>query len=577
MGLDQIRYVPSESAMRVLIKGNIIAPGETPQEMFVRVVETMFGVEAGLGIAPADTQAAKEEFAGYMARKLYTPGTPTLTNAGRPGYEHAALSSCAIIPADLNRKGEAERMILSYYRQNMGSGFDLTPYEHPVDLLIWLNDMAARETKSGRYDRYIGNMANLHIRHPEIRKFLRIKRDRSLPHFNCSVVVDNAFMDAAAASKPYRPDDGTTIDAAALLRELSENAWKIGDPSTINLERMNADNPIADLMPYTSAPPCAEMGLSVGETCQFVYVNISRFCTPSGIDYGLLERAIRVVTRALDDAVEYGIARYPHPQSAEVARLKRKIGIAVSGIADTLLTYDLPYASGAARTLVRDVVSFVNYVSKLESVELARRRGPCGAMGHKSQNRYYGGYLKQRYGFSTATVSAGDWARLSDTIAETGMLRNILTVIQPPAARVSLLMDASFGIEPIFGFPDSADRMPLSVADFVRRHGGDRADAILSQAAADGTFARTALSAAARTCLKTATELTPEDHIAMVAALVGSDGVIDETASKTVNLPRDATVDDVYRIFLLAHERGLKNISVYRDGSYEDQPYRLAK
>ncbi len=572
-----IRYIPSPTAMSVLIKGNIIAPGEEPQHMFERVVDTLFSVETDMGIPEAQTRRAAGEFAQAMADKWFTPGTPTLTNAGRPGYEHAALSSCAIIPADLRKKGESESIIKAYYRQNMGSGFDLTPYENPVELLLWLNDMAVKETKEGGYDRYIGNMANLHISHPAIRQFIALKKTRALPHFNCSVVVTDAFMEAAIRDETFPLSDGTKERARDLLQAIAESTWVIGDPSIINLERMNRDNPVADMLPYISAPPCAEMGLSKGETCQFIYINISKFCAPGGIDYSRLDRIVRVIVRALDNAVEYGITRYPSQTSMHVAKLKRKIGIAVSGIADTLLFYGIPYGSNRSLALVRDIVSFINFVSKEASVALAVDRGPCGAMRDRDHNAYYRDYLKRRYHVSTATVSATDWEALSDRIKSTGLLRNILTVTQPPAARVSLLMDCSFGIEPLFGYPAREKDFSLPVRTYVQQqyHGNIRS--LLRQVANDGTFRDTPLSEQAKLVLRTATELSPSDHIAMVAALAGKDGVIDETASKTVNLPKTATVSDVFDTFLLAHQKGLKNISLYRDGSYENQPYSLTK
>jgi len=575
--LDGIIYIPSESAMKVLMKGNIIAPGESPQHMFERVIDTIFSVEFSMGIAKKDTQKAKRLFALYMADKMFTPGTPTLTNAGRQGYEYSALSSCAIIPADLRKKAESEKLIKAYYRQNMGSGFDLTPYDNPIELLLWLNNMAVKETKDGGYDRYIGNMANLHVSHPAIRQFIALKKEKRLPHFNCSVVVDNAFMDAAIKNRQYFLSDGTKENARQLLHLIAESSWVIGDPSIINLERMNRDNPIRDLLPYISAPPCAEMGLSVGETCQFIYINISKFCAPQGINYSLLKKVVTIIVRALDNAVEYGISRYPSETSTIVARMKRKIGIAVSGIADTLLYYQLSYGSAKSLRLVRDIVSYINYISKCASVELAHTRGSCEAMNFKNENAYYHDYLKKRYYFSTRTVSRNDWKKLNDVIKKTGLLRNILTITQPPAARVSFLMDCSFGIEPIFGFPSNPQDFPLAVRLFVERCTKKNAQAILEAAAHEGSFRNTKLSVSAKRCLRTATELTPSEHINLVAALAGSKGVIDETASKTVNLPTTATIHDVFNTFIIAHNKGLKNISVYRDGSYNDQPYNLTK
>ncbi len=573
--MSRVEYQPSQSAHQVLIKGRIIAPGESPQQMFERVVDALFAVETTMRIPEAETEQAKIQFAQFMAEKTFTPGTPTLTNAGRKGYEKSALCSCALIPVDLRQPQASAEMIRAYYQQNMGSGFDLTPYADPLGLLIWLNDLAASETATGSYDRYIGNMANLNIAHPQIKDFIEAKNSRRLNYFNLSVIVDDAFMDAAKRADTFKMMDGAEISAYDLLRLMAQSAWISGDPSILNLERMNKDNPLVGIAPYISAPPCAEMGLSEGETCQFAYINISKFVTPEGIDYEKLGAVTQVVTRALDNAVEIGLGNFPHPKSTEIARLKRKIGIAASGIADTLLFYDLPYDSDEARQLARDVLSFINYTSKIASVQLAEQRGPCDAMLTREGNKYYQAYLEGRFGAGTNTIGEDQWQQLAEHIRNTGNLRNICTTTLPPAARVSILMDASTGIEPYFGIPTDAYEIQPSMVDFVRRHAPERVDAILNQAVTEGSFQNVDLSNRLRECLKTAKEISPYGHLKMVAALAGSGGVVDEAASKTVNLPTNSTPDDILSVFLIAHELGLKNISVYRDGSYVEQPLKL--
>lgn len=572
--MSRIEYQPSPSAHKVLIKGRIIAPDETPQQMFERVVNALFAVEVSMGIPEVETEQSKTQFAQFMAEKTFTPGTPTLTNAGREGYEHSALCSCALIPVDLRDQVASSEMIKAYYQQNMGSGFDLTPYADPLGLLIWLNDLSASETATGRYDRYIGNMANLHIAHPQIRNFIEAKTSRNLSYFNLSVIVNDKFMEAAKKQEVFTMMDGSEVPAHELLKLMAQSAWKSGDPSILNLERMNNDNPLASIAPYVSAPPCAEMGLSEGETCQFAYINISKFVTSEGIDYEKLGAVTRVVTRALDNAVEIGLGNFPHPKSTEIARLKRKIGIAASGVADTLLFYDLPYDSDEARQLARNVLSFISYTSKQASIELAEQRGPCEAMAAREGNRYYQDYLEGRFG-STNTVSAGQWQQLAEHIRMTGNLRNICTTTLPPAARVSILMDASAGIEPFFGIPASVDELRSSIVNFIKRHAPERANTILNQATLEGTFQNVDLPDQLKKCLNTAKEISALGHLKMVAALVGTGGVIDEAASKTVNLPNNASPDDILNVFLLAHELGLKNISVYRDGSYDEQPLKL--
>lgn len=566
-------YQPTPYALSVLQKGRILAPEETPQQMFDRVVTSLFAVESAWDTDPIATARNQQLFAGLMAEQAISPGTPTLTNAGRVEYSESALSSCVVIPVDLLQKDEAAIKIRSYYKQNMGSGFDLTPYEDPVGILTWLNDFSATETATGAYDRYIGNMGNLAVFHPKVREFIGIKRELPLPHFNISVDVNEEFMDAAKQGRPYRLADGTEIDASELLWQMAESAHNNGDPGIIYLDRMNRDNPIAELSPYTSTPPCSEMGLASGETCQFGYINLAKFVSPEGMNWEKLIDATTVMTRALDNAIEISCGGYPDPESLRLANLKRKIGIGVCGLADMLLACDLPYDSEKARQLARNVLSVINYNSKLASVELAEERGSCQAMDLIIGNKYFNGFLEGKYGEGTEMVSGEMWRELAQRIRDTRMLRNILTTSLPPTGRASILMGAVSGIEPIFGVSTWNGDTRTCIRKFLERHADDRTEELLAQASTDGSFQRVDLEG--RECLKTATEISPLDHMRMVGALVGKGGVYDEAASKTINLPRDATPKDVLDIFLFAHDLGLKNISVYRDGTHLNQPQKL--
>ncbi len=516
------KYVPSASALSVLTEGRILAPGETPQQMFSRVTDTLFEIEKTFGTPDRKTADLKQLFASYFVGKYLSPGTPTLTNAGR--YDDFALSSCVVIPVDLRDKQASADRIKDFYKQNMGSGFDLTPYPDPVGVLQWLNELSAQETATGNYDRYIGNMGSLHVTHPRIGEFIRAKREQELIHFNISVDVNENFMEAAIAGRPFELADGHIIDARTLLEDMAECAWANGDPGIIYLERMNRDNPVELLSSYTSTPPCSEMGLAPGETCQFGYINLSKFAKPEGVDYRELAQATMVMTRALDNAIEVSRGGFPHPESLLLADMKRKIGIGVCGLADAFALYNIAYDSEEARTLARDMLSFINYNSKLTSVELAGERGSCGAMTSLIGNKYYDRFLEKKYSRDTNTVGAAQWQALGQQISETGQLRNILTTALPPTGRASILMGVTSSIEPKF---------------------------------------------------EQATKIHPLDHLKMIAALCGPDGVYDEAASKTVNLQSKATAQDVLDIFITAHQLGLKNIAVYRDGSRANQRMKL--
>ena len=576
-------YTPSKRAKEVLTCGGIISAEETPQNLLERVITTIFWAENEFGTQREDIKKMAEEFAEYMVEGDVILGTPTLTNAGR---HDTALSSCVIVPVDLRQLNSGtEEQICTFYKQNMGSGFQFKHYDDPVTLLSWINGLSARETATGGYERYIGNMGILNVSHPRIREFIAAKRHKEMRHFNISVDVTEDFMGRAERGMSFVLSDGTEVDATELLHVMAENAWYNGDPGLIFLDRMNFDNAIEDVSKYVSTPPCAEMGLAQGETSQFGYINLQHFVRNNGtrtdIDYNKLKRVTELLTRVLDNAIEYSIPRYPASVSVNIAKLKRKMGIGVCGLADTLITLKLPYDSQEARDVARDMLSFINYVSKCTSVALADQRGSCLAMNFPLVNKYLSGhFLENKYmRRPTRTVSSQEWEKLANTIRNTRKLRNIATTALAPTGRASILLDVTPSIEPMFSIFDSDRSIHRNILDLLRKELGESQQIlhqVWQQASRSGSFQGVeVLPIFIRKCLKTAKEIAPIAHIQMVAEVAGVHGIIDESASKTVNLPHSSTVEDVTDIFLASFHLGLKNISVYRDRTKIDQPVHL--
>ena len=576
------KYMPHTRAFDLLQNGNILSRKETSQELLERVITTLFSIENEFNTSKTEIKRLGEEFAGYIVDGYAMLGTPILTNAGH----NAALSSCVVASVDLRElNSDTEKRISAYYRQNMGSGFDFTQYDNPVELLNWVNNLSERETASGSYCRYIGNMGILHISHPDVKKYIDAKRKNNLKHFNISIDVTEDFMKKAENDELFALTSGIEINASSLLDQIAESTWLNGDPGLVFLERMNNDNPLAEISKYSSTPPCCEMGLAEGETCHFGYINLFKFVRNRDkavdIDYEKLRNVTELMVRVLDNAIEYSIPRYPTVISADVIKMKRKIGIGVCGLADLLLTHNLPYDSKEARELARDVISFINYVSKLTSVALANQRESCLAMSFPATNKYLNShFLESKYGMrSTRTVSYYEWEELANTIRSTRKLRNISTTALPPTGRSSILLDVTPSIEPYFSFFTHNGIIQKHVLDFLLRGLGENTqnlEYVCQEASRTGSFQNIdVIPIQMRECLKSAKEIAPLAHIQMVADLAGMHGVIDEGASKTVNLPNTATIDDIKKIFLLAFRHGLKNISVYRDKSKQGQPFTL--
>lgn len=580
-------YTPPQ-AIRYILEGHgttnrILAEHEIPEDMLNRVTNVLIGVEDRFGTSPESIKKLRATFRHHFIERNFTPGVPTLTNAGRVGYEQSALSSCVVIPVDL-RKETAKETILAYYRQNMGSGFNFTKYEDPVAMLNWLNDLSASETSSHQYDRRIANMGTLHVAHPKIREFIQAKlRDKRLVHFNISVEVNDKFMEAVANHDQFEMADGSSVDAYQLLQDISQAAWECGDPGITNLDRMNAQNPVASISQYDCSPPCGEMGLAPGETCQFGYINVAHYINGDGsIKTEELNDLVRFGVRILDNAIEFGIENQPSPEGKYMARLKRKMGISVAGLADALMKAGIPYDSEEGRSKARDILALINYQAKLASVELAQERGSCDAMKYTQNNLYFSGYTEDRYAHQeTNTVTAQQWRDLDKLIKSTGLLRNIHHTALPPGGRASMILGVNHSIEPIFSPSNLNVDTVNQVLDVVAGsllNADENPDIqeMFNQAIETGTFQNLAISDTAKSLLRTAIEVAPRDHVLMAAALSGIEGVFDESVSKTVNLPSNSSPDDIFDIYLLAHQVGLKNISIYRDGSLSHQPRKLS-
>ncbi|MBO0804425.1 MAG: hypothetical protein J2P25_15285 [Nocardiopsaceae bacterium] len=344
------------------------------------------------------------------------------------------LAACAVPPTDLRGDLAAVKAIVDdYHRAGMGIGFSLDGLDDPVAILRYLNQVAVDGAASGTEDRPVGNMAVLPLSHPRAAEFIDCKSSADARgeawKFNISLQVTDAQMRAAEAAPGLERD---------LLTAAASAAWECADPGLIFTDRMDQANPTPHVGGYISTAPCAEVGLTTGETCQFGYLNLGRIHAGDGslpADLDALGQSVTVLVRALDDAVEASLPFYPHPLSGRVMTAKRKIGVGICGLADLLLEARLPYDSKEGRDLARDMIALVNYASKVASADLAESRGSCPAVGG-GQSRYADpAFLARFTGLSVSTVTDTEWTAIAERIAATGMLRNSSTVALPPTGR----------------------------------------------------------------------------------------------------------------------------------------------
>lgn len=541
-------FAPSERALSVLRKGRILAEDETPQQMIERVVQTLVSVENRYGIPAADQQAFAHELGTLLDSRSFVMSTPVMTNAGR--YTSRPLAACTVPAVNLRTDDRAHlaRVITSMHEEGMGTGFSLDDVPDPVRMLQVLNEIAIVSASSGKEDRPVGNMATLTVRHPRILEFIQAKvgsdERQEVWKFNISVSCDEAFFMNVEHGEDVVMLDGSRQSAAAIFAAIAQAAHACADPGLAFVDRMERDNPTPCVGHYTTTAPCAEVGLTPGESCQFGYINLAKFVTGGTLDVPALRRGVHLMTRALDNALDVSIGNYSNEMNRHIMTLKRKIGIGICGLADLFVKLGIRYSSNEARQMALDIVALISYESKVASYELAKVRGSYGAMTTMHGNRHVESpsFIDARYGsLTSALVSTDDWNQLSERIRTERMLRNASTTALPPTGRSGLVIDASTGIEPIF----SAD-------DYRRLH--------------------PELSDVEQSVIETATQIAPMDHLLMAAWIQLG---VDESISKTINVPHHTTPEEIQNMYLAAWTQGLKGISIYRDGSRVFQPRRL--
>jgi ribonucleoside-diphosphate reductase alpha chain len=535
-------------------------PVETPSEMFRRVARAMAAVESRYGGSVTEME---EKFFRMMASLDFLPNSPTLMNAGR---EMGQLSACFVLPVSDSMEGifDAVKYMALIHQSGGGTGFNFSRLRPrnarvkstggvasgPVSF-IRVFDQATDVIKQGGRRRG-ANMAILRVDHPDILEFVTSKAADSnvLRNFNISVAVTDDFMNAVREDTVYALRDPVTSEvveerrARQVFDVIAKCAWRCGDPGLVFIDEVNRLNPVAPFALIESTNPCGEQPLLPYESCNLGSITLSRFVKDGGIDYDRLGEVVDLAVRFLDDVIDAN--RYPIPQVAEVTLSTRKIGLGIMGFADTLFLLGIPYGSDDGTRLAEEVMRFLTHRARRMSDRLGGERGPFPL-------------------FEKSTLKAQGWRHQ----------RNLTTTTIAPTGTIGLIAGTSSGIEPVFAlryWRTMAEGVTLiethPAFEKALRDLGVDADELFRACAKHGSIQSCeSLPASLRRTYVVARDIAPEWHVRMQAAFQRH---TDNGVSKTVNLPHTATVEDVSRIYLLAHELGCKGITVYREGSREE-------
>ncbi|MBN2059311.1 MAG: vitamin B12-dependent ribonucleotide reductase [Deltaproteobacteria bacterium] len=551
------RYLRKDSNNRII---------ESPEQMFRRVACHIAKAEKKYG-GVSEVKRVEDVFYKMMTEFRFLPNSPTLMNAGR---RLGQLAACFVLPVEDSMEGifDALKNAALIHKSGGGTGFSfsrLRPKDSrvgttggvasgPISFMKIFNT-ATEQVKQGGTRRG-ANMGILRVDHPDIMEFIYCKQNnKEMNNFNISVAVTDEFMESVEKNGYYDlidPRDGKKsgeLKSRDVYQALVRQAWENGDPGVIFIDRINRDNPTPSIGEIESTNPCGEQPLLPMEACNLGSINLAKYVTAGEngpvVDYKGLKDLTHWSVRFLDNTID--MSKYPLPIIQKMVRGNRKIGLGVMGFADMLYQLKIPYNSEEALEVAEEVMSFIQKESREASRYLARERGPFP--------NYYQSIFKD---------------------GQEDPLRNATTTTIAPTGTLSIIAGCSSGIEPLFALSfvrrvmDNDELVEINPNfEKVARERDFYSRDLMDEIARRGSIRNMEeIPEDIRRVYVTAHDITPEWHVTMQSVF---QKFTDNAVSKTVNLPKDSTEEDVLKVYDIAYKLGCKGVTIYRDGSKGNQ------
>lgn len=559
----------SENALRVLERryllkdeqGNVC---EKPEDMFRRVAKAIAAAD-NIYNQGGDTSEIEDIFFNLMNELRFMPNSPTLMNAGRALGQ---LSACFVLPVgdSMEEIFEAVKNAALIHKSGGGTGFSFSRLRPsgatvnstggvasgPVSFMRVFNT-ATEAVKQGGTRRG-ANMGILRVDHPDIMEFISCKENTSdITNFNISVGITEEFMRAVRADAhydlidPHKKVKVSSKSAREVFGKIVQMAHKNGEPGIIFLDRLNRENVVPAFAEIESTNPCGEQPLLPYESCNLGSINLNAFVVDGSIDYDDLGETVEHAVHFLDNVIT--VNRYPLPEIDEMTKKLRKIGLGIMGFADVLYRLGIPYDSEEGIAVAKELMSFIDKRAKETSMKLAETRGTFPM-------------------FEESTLSTP--------------IRNATVTTIAPTGTISIICEASSGVEPLFALAYIRNVMDNDLLtevnpyfEEVAKERGFYSDELMQKIAKRGTLhGLKEVPADIRKIFVTAHDISPEYHIRMQAAFQEH---TDNAVSKTVNFKNSATERDVADVYNLAFDLGCKGVTIYRDGSRENQVLNIGE
>lgn len=406
------------------------------------------------------------------------------------------------------------------------------------------------------------SLATIRVDHPDILSFIRCKDDtHTLNNFNISVSITDDFMDKVVKGLDYNIIDHNgevvaELNAYKVFKDIVHQAWKNGEPGILFIDTINKENIYGTI---EATNPCGEQPLLPYESCNLGSINLANMVKYNErdnsfvLDIAKITYTVDVAIHFLDNVID--INKYPIPEIDKTTKETRKIGLGIMGWADLLTMMKIPYNSNTALSLAEYVMDIINKAARASSDKLGEARG-CFPAYESIKDKFHAKYPDRK------------------------TPRNLYLTTIAPTGTISMIAGASSGIEPLFAVSyykqclDGNKFMEINpYFEAIAKNEGFYSEDLIKQVIKSGSVQHiNDIPDNIKAAFITAHDITPEDHVKMQAAFQRH---IDNAISKTINFNNTATEQDIANVFIMAWKLGCKGITVYRDGSREEQVLNL--
>lgn len=540
---------------------------ENAEGLFQRVAKAIAEVDAEwYGALPIEVDLLTNDFYEIMSKLEFLPNSPTLMNAGT---NQGTLSACFVLPLEDSMEGIMKAATHSAMVQKFGggTGFALSKLRPkgasiksthgiacgPIEVLKTLSRVSSMITQGGKRDG--ANMAVMSVYHPDIKEFITCKSvEGDIHNFNISVAVDSNFMSLVKSDatypliNPHTNQVHTWESARNIFSLIVDNAWHNGEPGMVFIDRINEDNQVTkEFGDMVATNPCGEQPLLGNESCNLGSINLAKFYVEGEstdwrdkVHWNRLTKVVNLATHFLDNVIDAN--KYAVLDIENMTKATRKIGLGIMGFADLLTQLKVPYNSKEAQVIGGSVMEYIRSATDIASLNLGGQRGPFPSWG---QSNYK---IHENY-------------------------RNACRISVAPTGTISMIAGCTSGIEPLFALAwkkqNILEGQTLYYSNpyfevMARQEGFYTEELMKALSNGESLQELEDVPQWVKNVYVTAHDISSEEHIEMQAAF---QLWVDSGISKTINLSKESTIEDVYTAYFSAWELGCKGITIYRNGS----------